>query len=509
MDSYEFGRSSPAPEKTIRTPSYMATKKAAPAKTTKKAASDEVLEEIEKATKTPKFDVRAFYRGTIDDVSRRQGVEADPMEDIQPLSTGLLMLDLLYGGGIRPAMYTHAGDEQTAKTTLALMVMVNAVNKNVPLIAFWDYEGSTKNSKPYLASILKSMGAKVGIRDVFGKKDKETGKWVVHPVVQYYPETVGEKFFDWMASIQKQYPDKRMVAGKWWLIYEDNKANKAMIGDAHDPKMAKKYGKGLWVEAPDGNLQGVIIVDSYPAMNPDSNDDEEADNSLGVHARFFAKHLPRIKGRMGKKMISLIGMNQLSDIPMAMYGPKQQESCGKKLRYYSDVRIWNTKRGSGMPFNAVFDKEEGVEIEKSVTGKGNDFYRYIQTKTVKNKLWTPGRKAWFRIWVSDAEGNGCGLDPFFDTIMYLKETGQLAGNDRKRLTLKLHGMDPIQKPTWMELKTWVLGTKEQKIEVCKKFKIAKPFCLRAWCFKQSESGKGETLYVEQKGEKKEAEDSED
>ncbi|MGG2343672.1 hypothetical protein ACQUZQ_21530, partial [Aeromonas veronii] len=84
----------------------------------------------------------------------------------------------------------------------------------------------------------------------------------------------------------------------------------------------------------------------------------------------------------------------------------------------------------------------------------------------------PGRKAWFRIWVSDAEGNGCGLDPFFDTIMYLKETGQLAGNDRKRLTLKLHGMDPIQKPTWMELKTGVLGTKEQKIEVCKKFKIA-------------------------------------
>ncbi|MEK9336603.1 hypothetical protein V9818_24885, partial [Escherichia coli] len=62
-------------------------------------------------------------------------------------------------------------------------------------------------------------------------------------------------------------------------------------------------------------------------LNPDSNDDEEADNSLGVHARFFAKHLPRIKGRMGKKMISLIGMNQLSDIPMAMYGPKQQESC--------------------------------------------------------------------------------------------------------------------------------------------------------------------------------------
>lgn len=488
--------------------------KKAPAakKATKKAAApaekDEIIDAIEEVTKKPKFDVRNFYRSTIDDVSRRQGVEADPMEDITPLSTGLLSLDLMYGGGIRPAMYTHAGDEQTAKTTLALMIMVNAINKGVPTIAFWDYEGSTKNSKPYLASILKTMGAKCTIRDVFGKKDKETGKWLTEPVVQYYPETVGEKFFDWLAALERQYPDKRLVAGKWWLIYEDTKVNKAMVGDYHDPKMAKKYGKGLWVEAPDGNLQAVVVVDSYPAMNPDSNDDEEADNSLGVHARFFAKHLPRIKGRMGKKMIALLGMNQLSDIPMAMYGPKQQESCGKKLRYYSDVRIWNTKRGSGMPFNAVFDKEEGLEIEKSVTGKGNDSYRYIQTKTAKNKLWIPGRKAWFRIWVSDAEGNGCGLDPFFDVMMYLRDTGQMLGNERKKLRLRLDGLPPVDKVNWMQLKEWVLGTKEQKVAICKTFGIDKPFCLKAWCFKQAESGKGEALYVAKKGEKVASEDEE-
>jgi RecA/RadA recombinase len=256
----------------------------------------------------------------------------------------------------------------------------------------------------------------------------------------------------------------------------------------------------LWVEAPDGNLQGFVIVDSWAGMNPADNDEEDTDKSLALQARMFSKQLLRVKGRMGKKLIAVVGMNQLSDIPMAMYGPKQQEKGGKALRFYSDVRIWNTSRGSGMPFNAVFDKEEGMELEKSVTGTGRDSYRYIYSKNVKNKLWTPKRKAWFRIWAEDNEGNGCGFDPFFDTMMYLRETGQLKGNDRKKLFLKIDGHD-LKKPiAWMQFKTWVLGTKEQKIKVCKDIGIAKPFDLRAFCFKQMSSGKGETLYVAQKGE---------
>jgi RecA/RadA recombinase len=474
--------------------------KKAPAKTKVSKVADDVLAAIEEAVgtnaKAAKFDVRSFYRQTVDDVSRRQGVDSDPMEDLAPMSTGWLALDLMYGGGIRPAMYTHSGDEQTAKTTLALSEMVQAINLDIPLIAFWDYEGSTKNSKPYLRSILKTMGAKIKVQEVFGKKDQETGKWVIPPRVQYYPETVAEKFFDWLAAIERSYPDKKFVANKWWLIYEDNKANKAMLGDAPDPKMPKKDGKGLWVEAPDGNLQGFVIVDSWAAMNPTANDDEDTDNSLAGQARMFSKQLLRIKGRMGKKLIALVGMNQLSDIPMAMYGPKQQEKGGKALRFYSDVRIWNTARGSGMPFNPVFDKEEGMEIEKSVEGEGRDAYRYILSKNVKNKLWTPKRKAWFRIWAENYEGNGCGFDPFFDTMVYLRETGQMAGNERKKLRLNIDGHGEAKKPAnWMQLKTWVLGTKEQKIAVCKDLGFAKPFDLRAHCFKQMEAGKSETLYV--------------
>jgi len=466
-----------------------------------------VMADIEEAVgsgKAVKFNLNAWLQATVDEVSRKQGVDADPMEDLIPMSTGFLMLDIMYGGGIRPAMYTHAGEEQTAKTTLALAEMVQAINVGVPLIAFWDYEGSTKNSKPYIRSILKTMGANISLAEIFGKKDKETGKWVVAPRIQYFPETIGEKFFDWLAEIERRMPDKRLIGGDWWLVYEDSKVNRAAIGDAHDPKMSKKYGKGLWVPAPDGNLQAMIIVDSWAAMNPESNDEENADNSLSVQARFFSKHLPRIKGRLAKKMIAVVGMNQLGDIPMAMYGPKQKESGGNKLRYNSDVRIWNTKRASGMYFayENMFDKEDSTEKERSVTGKGKDSYRYIQSKTVKNKLSTPGRKGWFRIWVEDAEGNGCGFDPFYDTMVYLLETGQLSGN-RKKLVLSIDGQPEISKPAnWMQMKEWVLGTKEQKQKVCKELGIAKPFDLRKYLFKQVASGKGESLYVAAKDAKK-------
>ncbi len=726
--------------------------------------------EVTGVNKAPvKFNLNAWLQTTVEEVSRKQGVDSDPMEDLEPMSTGLLMLDIIYGGGIRPAMYTHAGDEQTAKTTLALIEMVQAINCDVPLIAFWDYEGcfiretllsygrgkqakledlfdlseveswkpgtwpgqvrtdidtfepghrrggtacrtgslfykgkkritrvtfntghhleghghkmyvlrngraevvtmenlqvgeqvlisrkffddnpddnrltnlrygseadnamdrsvrgrapkgensptaaltetdvtsirtmlqegyddgsiadvfgvgpgaiynirkgiswkhtlaatiefslndeilrdyevaavvgveltdktehvfdvslrgvasdmlphsiitngivthnSTKNSKPYIKSILKTMGAKLTFDEVFGKRDHETGKWLTHPRIQYYPETVAEKFFDWLAEIERRMPDKKLIGKEWWLIYEDTKINRATLGDAHNPKMAKKYGKGLWVPAPDGNLQALIVVDSWAGMLPADSDDAETDRSLAGQARMFAKQLPRIKGRMAKKMIAMIGMNQLSDIPMAMYGPKQQEVGGKRLRYYSDVRIWNKKRSSGMHFayEGMFDKEDGFELERSVTGSGKDSYLYVQTRTVKNKLSTSGRKGWFRIWAADSSGNGCGFDPFYDTMVYLLETGQVSGN-RKKLVLAIDGQEVKKNPTWMQMKEWVLGTKEQKQKVCADLGIAKPFDLRKYLFKQTVSGKGEIMYVAAKDAKKKAEE---
>ena len=43
------------------------------------------------------------------------------------MSTGLLCVDLILGGGITAGMYTFAGPEQSAKTTLAITTLAASV----------------------------------------------------------------------------------------------------------------------------------------------------------------------------------------------------------------------------------------------------------------------------------------------------------------------------------------------------------------------------------------------
>lgn len=440
---------------------------------------------------TPLFDYNSLLVESIDEISRRQGFDSDALEDTAPMSTGLLMLDLLYGGGIRPAWYTHFGPEQSAKTTGVLSIVASAIKQGVPMIAFCDYEGSTKNSKPYVANILKTMGVDKTIGQVFGTKDPTTGAWSIPPIIRYRAETRGEAFFDWLSEVLRVLPDKKKVNGKWWLVFEDNKVNKVKVGEYANREMAKKYGSGLWVEAQDGKLQAIVCVDSYPAMNPTSNDEEETDNSLALQARMFSKQLPRVKGRLAPKMVAVIGTNQLRANPMDRYHP-EVEPGGTALKFNSDVRCKFTPRASGMPLWPTFNSENKYEEELSVEGQGTDKYRYIQLHTKKNKLWTPNRKAWIRIWAEDYKAEGRGFDPVFDTACYLYYTGQLVGRGRK--SMKLTFKEQTVAIKWLQLKKWVLGDRTAMKEVCAELGFAKPFSIRRECFKQMESGTAEKMY---------------
>lgn len=440
---------------------------------------------------TPVFDYNSLLVESIDEISRRQGFDSDALEDTAPMSTGLLMLDLLYGGGIRPAWYTHFGPEQSAKTTGVLSIVASAIKQGVPMIAFCDYEGSTKNSKPYVANILKTMGVDKTIGQVFGTKDPTTGAWSIPPIIRYRAETRGEAFFDWLSEVLRILPDKKKVNGKWWLVFEDNKVNKVKVGEYANREMAKKYGSGLWVEAQDGKLQAIVCVDSYPAMNPTSNDEEETDNSLALQARMFSKQLPRVKGRLAPKMVAVIGTNQLRANPMDRYHP-EVEPGGTALKFNSDVRCKFTPRASGMPLWPTFNSENKYEEEPSIEGQGTDKYRYIQLHTKKNKLWTPNRKAWIRIWAEDYKAEGRGFDPVFDTACYLYYTGQLIGRGRK--SMKLTFKDQTVSIKWQQLKKWVLGDRTAMKEVCTELGFAKPFSIRRECFKQMESGAAEKMY---------------
>lgn len=462
--------------------------------TKKKKRKDSEEQGLEDASS--KFDPYKYIGLSLDQVAKKLS-DADTLDDMAPMSSGLLCLDLVLGGGIRAAWYTNFGPEQSAKTTGALQVLSSGVKSGVPLLAMRDFEGSTGNSIPYVTSIMKTNGVNMTKSELFGKKDPTTGKWVVNPRVRYNASTRGVGFFNWFVAVLTRLPDKKMLENEWWLVYEDNKENAAAYGTYGAKNMAKKYGKGIYIPAPDAGLQGLVILDSYPNMNPDYKDEEEGDNSLALAARMFSKNIPRVKGYLASKKVAVLGINQLRDVPMAMYGPSEQEPCGKALRYNSDVRMRWYPRGLNVgPFWPQEDKKnKGHEIERSIEG-GKDTYKYVHVKAAKNKLSENGRETVLRLWTRDSQGVAHGIDPVHDTAYYLKQTGQLlfagAKDKRNNMSLNLNG-EKSGKLTWDQLKIMILGDKKDMIATCKEIGI-KPRNLRSWCFKQMAKGEGEKLY---------------
>jgi len=75
----------------------------------------------------------------------------------------------------------------------------------------------------------------------------------------------------------------------------------------------------------------------------------------------------------------------------------------------------------------------------------------------------------------------------------------LDGNVRKKLTLKLEGFE-LKDPTvnWMELKTLVLGTEEQQVELRSDLGLPEGFNLRQFCFDQMAAGRAEVLFAAKK-----------
>ena len=122
-------------------------------------------------------------------------------------------------------------------------------------------------------------------------------------------------------------------------------------------------------------------------------------------------------------------------------------------------------------------------------------------KVIKNKLSSHiNNSSFFRIWVQDGSGEARGIDPVFDTIYYLKETGQLSGA-RKGFKLKLDGLGLGKKPIpWEYLKKWVLGDKSTMKSISEAMGY-KPMDLRSFCFKQITSGKADELFMQVKNSK--------
>lgn len=291
-------------------------------KTVKKSKSTELVKTatygkgLNKPSFIPGFDVD----NVLDAIEKKIGVTSSGMNSNEKrMSTGMLMYDLILGGGITDGWYTAFGKEQSCKSTGAMTLLASGIINNIPVLGYFDYEGSTE--PVYVQNILTTMGLEVAVEDVFGIKDKK-GVYIRKPRVRYVSSSTAETFFDYIASLERALPDKIYEGENWWYVYENSRENRKKLDESkseYDKTLFSKYNK-FYVKAEDGGLQALVMVDSYPAMLPERLAEEDSNAGLGAVARMFAEQIPRVKGAMKKKRIAIVGVNQLRDRPMVRFG---------------------------------------------------------------------------------------------------------------------------------------------------------------------------------------------
>ena len=400
------------------------------------------------------------------------------------LSTGSLVCDLITGGGWAPNRWiTLFGPEASGKSTLLYQAIKEIVAATIPG-EFFDHE--TSLDPVYAGGILEVRS----IDDVFGRRG-ENGKWEVLPKCRYHQPDLGEPVLRYIHSVLKALPDKLYRDGQWYLVFstppggtttkKERKKNK--IKSKFSEKLLTETGK-YWFPVPDGKMQMVWFIDSLPAMVPEAKDEDSSKNPLGSAARMFSTYIPLIKSKLGRKRCAVVAVNQLRERIGKNFGNPEYEPCGNAPRFYSDIRLRlsavSAPGGSGM-----------LEEEPSWDKNGKDVYRYVNIRTIKNKVFVPFRKSVIRIWVSHNGQSGFGFDPFWDTYQYLIETGQIEGTKRGfRLTIP--GPWNNRRWKWNELKELILNP--NKRIVAKRFRLRKPADLRSKCKKQLRTGEAFNLY---------------
>ena len=334
------------------------------------------------------------------------------------VSTGLLCLDMYMDGGLVPGgWYTFSGGEQSCKSTLTMTVMASCIKTACfGITAVFDYEGSSDAT--YIRNILRNSRVDIEEVEIFGLVDEESGEQIIEPRILYYAPDSGTKFFDYMSSIRRRLPDKVVEKdGSAYLIYENNKPNAKLCAGEYDKKHFSKFNE-FKVPAPDAGMQFLVILDSLPAMLPDSQDDDEVGNAMAVQARMFSDGIKRFRGGMRRKMITLLAVNQLRQKPAVMYGDPAYEPCGDAVKFYcyegetvltTSAGIMFGKNVSALKDVEVNSREGNAKIlDAFVVGEASPKRKMTTVKTCNSRL-TVSRDHAFLILRSSKDDSGTVL----------------------------------------------------------------------------------------------------
>lgn len=318
--------------------------------------------------KSVAFDYASFIDAEIRVIEKKTKVSSGMVNRYaERVSTGVLAVDMYLDGGLVPGgWYTFSGGEQSCKSTFSMCVLASCIKAGMNnLITVSDFEGST--DAEYVCNQLETFGLKVDPKQIFGIKDDETGEWLVKPLIRYYTPDTGEAYFDFMAMVRRALPDKIVEKdGSAYFIFENNKANAAKVKGKYDVKWFSKHNQ-FKVAAEDAKMQMLSIVDSYPAMMPESQDVDDPSAALAVQARMFSDGIKRIRGGMRRKMITILGINQLRQKPMQMFGDPAYEPGGDALKFYCFAKDTELQTNVGPMYaselKARLDAQEDILLE--------------------------------------------------------------------------------------------------------------------------------------------------
>ncbi len=412
-----------------------------------------------------------------------QGAMSEEAKLGATISTGMLCVDLMLGGGIIGGRwYTVFGGEGSAKSTHLSTLQISAANYDVPIQLAYDYEGTTEPN--YIEGIMRFSSKKLRkIEDLYGLFDNK-GKVIVPPKIRYYNPTVAEEFFNPVASLLRKLPDKLYVEDRWWYVWDADKPGRAAAGNGYSKAMYSKHGR-LFVEAENGLPQALLYPDSYPAMFPEALDEDDKNPGMAAVARVMGALGPKVLGKLRPKNVSIVGVNQLRLRPGFTMGNPEYEPGGEFLKFASSVRIRQAAR-------SVPHGKGPIEEEPSVLLEGRkDRYRYIHMKAIKNKISTPYLEAWERVWVDDGAGGAHGFCPVWDTFKYLQSTGQVSGS-MKKMRVTVGKITFVA--TWLQFKALILQEGAALAKTLKELKLAQNPRIRDRCFHQMKTGEGVAMY---------------
>jgi RecA/RadA recombinase len=336
------------------------------------------------------YSLKKLYSGQLDLIEKKNRLSTSGVTHQQRLPTGVLVADLIMNGGLLPGMYSIAGPEQSAKSTLCFHTLDSALINDVPIVYYWDAEGSV--DPEYTGKIVKSGN----LQDIFKSKR-----------ARYMSEMVLETFYDTVADILRHMPRK--------VYFDEAKAWGYLI-----PKRDKRFGNfiekaGLKVEkkltddlnfvclTERSQVEAVVIIDSYPSLVPEDVDEEDKKLGMGLNARKFSENINRIAGKLRRHGMVVFGVNQLREKPAVQYGCYHAstkvmlaDGTKKTIKYIVDNKI----EGPVMAFNSKTNKFEPKKIVNWFNnGSTNDWlkikYKSISRGAIKNSvIVTPNHFLW-------------------------------------------------------------------------------------------------------------------